>query len=214
MKKLLLLIIVLGFSCKKSKDSSIEQHPKDVNNQAGVDNAVKNDTISNSDLEFFNNLDALGIGLIKVNSKDSLTLVKDSERMIENVYNPTITPIFFKPDYDVFYLVCVSEQENNYKVQIDKSGTAVLSKEENINFLSWSKFLLSTTGISNLDWQKNPLRKYSDVKSAILEVNEEDDFIVLKVDGEWIQISNGRNIIGWIKWKQENKLLIEVYLLL
>lgn len=217
MKKsqLLIIAIVIILSCKNNTYNSKKQYQRTSKSQVDIDNATKKDTILNNDLEFFNDLSVLGKGLIKVNGKDNLTIIKNNEGSIENVYDPTITPIFFKPDYGIFYLVCVSEEKNNYEIQIDKESTAMLSKREGgINFLSWNDFLLSTTGISNLNWEKNPLKKKPGNESITLEVSEEDGFVVVKVSNEWIQVSNEEGQIGWIKWKQGNKLLIDAYLLM
>ncbi len=90
----------------------------------------------------------------------------------------------------------------------------MLPKTENIKFLSWNNFLLNTTGVSNLDWKKNPLKNKPNHESVILEANGEDDFVVVKVNNEWVQISNEKGKTGWIKWRKGNKLLIDIFLLM
>lgn len=207
---------ILLFSCRGNTNTYQKSQPfqkEAPQNSTGASNVKFHDTIPNS-LEFFNNVGALGIGLLKVNNVDTLTIIKNNEKSIEKIYTPTITPIFFKPDYGIFYLVCVSEQKSNYKIQTSTNQTAILPKTKNIQFLSWDRFLLSTTGISNLDWKENPFRKEPDTKATIQEVSKEDDFTVIKVHNEWIQISTDSDSIGWIKWKQDGKLLIEIYLLM
>lgn len=208
-----IIIAFIIFSCKKNNNSK-EQRLKANEIKSSINIASIKDTINNNDLEYFNNLKTLGKGLIKVNNRNSITVFKNNEKTIEHIYNPSITPIFFKPDYGIFYLVCISEKNENYEIQIDEENTAILPKGKDLEFMSWDNFLLNTTGISNLDWVKNPLKKEPNDKSISLDINEGDDFKIIDIYHEWIQISNEKQQIGWIKWKEGNKLLIDIFLLI
>ena len=68
--------------------------------------------------EFYNKTECLGIGLVKIEKQ--LITVKNqglSKHIEEDMYNPKhIVPLFFKPDYDIFYMVCLERQKANYKV--------------------------------------------------------------------------------------------------
>lgn len=68
--------------------------------------------------EFYNKTERLGIGLVKIEKQ--LITVKNqglSKHIEEDMYNPKhIVPLFFKPDYNIFYVVCLERQKAYYKV--------------------------------------------------------------------------------------------------
>ena len=63
--------------------------------------------------EFYNKTERLGIGLVKIEKQ--LITVKNqglSKHIEEDIYRPKhIVPLFFKPDYDIFYMVCLEKQK-------------------------------------------------------------------------------------------------------
>lgn len=206
---------ILLFSCKNKSNNLREDLVSLKREKSNKEvNFIKlKDSIVN-DLDFFNNLDNLGIGLLKVNISDSLIVINKDKVFIENFYAPTITPVFFKPDYGIFYLICTSKEKEYFEIQIRKGKTAKLIKTKNIKFLKWETFLLNTTGVSSLDWKKNPLRRIINNESKTIDVNEDDEFKVIEVKREWIKISNEGEKVGWLKWRKENQLLIDVSLLM
>ena len=90
----------------------------------------------------------------------------------------------------------------------------LLANKTDFDFISWEKFLLKTTGIENISWKQNPLRKESTVTSLEVPFNDKENFIVKEVKNNWIKVKNENNEEGWIKWKEKEKLLIEIYLLM
>ena len=163
-------------------------------------------------------MESLGIGLVKAES-DIITIKSQNlnKRLNEYTYTPKyIVPVFFKPDYNIFYIVCLDNQKEYYKV-LSANGEEYLVSKAQTKFISWEEFLKSTTGISNLDWSENPLRKEPFEKSKIITLKDTDaTFNVIRVKKDWIEIQsdNNTNQKGWIQWKKENRLLIEIYLLI
>jgi hypothetical protein len=168
--------------------------------------------------EFYNEMESLGIGLVKAES-DIITIKSQNlnKSLNEYTYTPKyIVPVFFKPDYNIFYIVCLDNQKEYYKV-LSANGEEYLVSKAQTKFISWEEFLKSTTGISNLDWSENPLRKEPFEKSKIITLKDTDaTFNVIRVKKDWIEIQsdNNTNQKGWIQWKKENRLLIEIYLLI
>lgn len=62
--------------------------------------------------EFYNKTERLGIGLLKIEKQ--LIVIKNQQlnkEIEEDIYSPKhIVPLFFKPDYDIFYMVCLERQ--------------------------------------------------------------------------------------------------------
>ena len=168
--------------------------------------------------EFYNKTERLGIGLVKIEKQ--LVTVKNqglSEHIEEDIYNPKhIVPLFFKPDYNIFYVVCLERQKAYYRVLSATGDIYFVSKAE-AKFVSWAEFLRNTTGVTNLNWEQNPLQEAPSEKSKMIKIKDKEaTYQVINVKGDWIEIQNEHNAHekGWIQWRKADSLLIEVYLLI
>ena len=168
--------------------------------------------------EFYNKTERLGIGLVKIEKQ--LITVKNqglSKHIEEDMYNPKhIVPLFFKPDYDIFYMVCLERQKAYYKVLSATGGIYFVPKAE-AKFVSWAKFLRNTTGVTNLNWELNPLRETPSEKSKMIRIKDRKaTYQVISVKGDWVEIQNEQDAHekGWIRLRKADNLLIEVYLLI
>lgn len=213
MKKIISTIILLTiiFSCRKEKVEKYIPNKNSIKvNETGL---ITKKTSASQELTFYNKVDDLGIGLLKPNNK--LIVYEDAmftKKINENVFNPeSVKPIFFKPDYNIFYLTC-SEIQKGYITL--NNGKKKYLKLDDFSFIKWEDFLKSVQGINNSNWKSNPIKKDPSTSSQNIEIDIDSDFIVDKVQGDWIQIKNGENKKGWIKWKFNNDLLIEIYLLM
>ena len=168
--------------------------------------------------EFYNKTERLGIGLVKIEKQ--LITVKNqglSKHIEEDMYNPKhIVPLFFKPDYNIFYMVCLERQKAYYKV-LSATGDIYFVPKAEAKFVSWAEFLRNTTGVTNLNWEQNPLQEAPSEKSKMIRIKDrEATYQVINVKGDWIEIQNEHNAHekGWIRWHKADSLLIEVYLLI
>ena len=168
--------------------------------------------------EFYNKTERLGIGLMKIEKR--LITVKNqglSEHIEEDIYSPKhIVPLFFKPDYNIFYVVCLERQKAYYKVLSATGDIYFVSKAE-AKFVSWEAFLSNTTGVTNLNWELNPLQEMPSEQSKMIRIKDREAiYQVISVKGDWVEIRNEHNAHekGWIRWRKADSLLIEVYLLI
>ena len=168
--------------------------------------------------EFYNKTERLGMGLVKIEKQ--LIVIKNqqlNEEIEEDMYNPKhIVPLFFKPDYNIFYVVCIENQKAYYKVLSAMGGIYFVPKAE-AKFVSWAKFLRNTTGITNLNWEQNPLQEAPSEKSKMIRIKDREAiYQVISVKGDWVEIQNEHDVHekGWIRWRKADSLLIEVYLLI
>ena len=168
--------------------------------------------------EFYNKTECLGIGLVKIEKQ--LIVIKNQQLnkdIEEDMYSPKhIVPLFFKPDYNIFYMVCLDRQKAYYKV-LSATGNIYFVPKAEAKFVSWSEFLRNTTGITNLNWELNPLREAPFEKSKMIRIKDKEaTYQVINVKGDWIEIQNEHNAHekGWIQWRKADSLLIEVYLLI
>ena len=168
--------------------------------------------------EFYNKTERLGIGLVKIEKQ--LIIVKNqglSEHIEEDIYSPKhMVPLFFKPDYNIFYVVCLENQKTYYKVLSATGDIYFVSKAE-ARFVSWEAFLSNTTGVTNLNWELNPLQEMPSEQSKMIRIKDREAiYQVISVKGDWVEIRNEHDAHekGWIRWRKADSLLIEVYLLI
>ena len=168
--------------------------------------------------EFYNKTERLGIGLVKIEKQ--LITVKNqglSKHIEEDMYNPKhIVPLFFKPDYDIFYMVCLERQKAYYKV-LSAMGDIYFVPKAEAKFVSWAEFLRNTTGITNLNWELNPLQETPSEQSKVISTKDREAiYQVISVKGDWVEIQNEHDAHekGWIRWCKADNLLIEIYLLI
>ncbi len=168
--------------------------------------------------EFYNKTERLGIGLVKIEKQ--LLVIKNQQlnkEIEEDMYNPKhIVPLFFKPDYNIFYVVCLENQKTYYKV-LSATGDIYFVPKAEAKFVSWAKFLRNTTGVTNLNWELNPLRETPSEKSKMIRIKDRKaTYQVISVKGDWVEIQNEQDAHekGWIQWRKVDNLLIEVYLLI
>ena len=168
--------------------------------------------------EFYNKTERLGIGLLKIEKQ--LIVIKNQQLnkdIEEDMYSPKhIVPLFFKPDYNIFYVVCLERQKVYYKV-LSATGDIYFVPKAEAKFVSWEAFLSNTTGVTNLNWELNPLRETPSEKSKMIRIKDRKaTYQVINVKGDWVEIQNEHNAHekGWIQWRKADSLLIEVYLLI
>ncbi len=204
-----LFIFFFIVSCKTDKTHS----PQQKNDDSVKTSVEVKDEIQHQDLEFYNKVENLGIGLLKAKGNQFYTYNDSSlstNKKKEGLYNPkNVKPIFFKPDYNIFYLTCLIENETYYTIN---NGNKIYLNKDDFEFYTWETFFENTTGIGSIDWKLNPILNKPDGDIIDLDIN--DDFIAVEKKGDWLKIRNNALNTGWIKWRFKNKLLIEVYLLI
>jgi hypothetical protein len=138
-----------------------------------------------------------------------------------------VFPYFYKPDYGLYHFICLEKTPNYYKILVNDNEIGYLPNDSNFYFKSWDALILNKTVARLTD--DNPIREESNNNSEIVENHcEFDQFQVIDIiqkDNEyWIQISfskdcedyregNSEMKYGWIKWRTDNKLLVDIMML-
>lgn len=201
-------LFVLGilfslFHCKKQSEKVITTDYVHIEN--------KSDTLEFQP-EYINEVSTLGIGV--ANPKTfSFTLYSDTLRTnslnIEDVEKQeVITPLIYKPDYLLFYLVVKEKTDKWYKIIYNRNKVGYVSSEE-FNFYTWEKLLRNTISITIKEGydEKNK-------ETRVYQLSENDAYIIEQIDKEWIYVRKEieENLLDekgyWVKWKDENKLNI------
>ncbi|WP_345237395.1 hypothetical protein, partial [Hymenobacter saemangeumensis] len=154
-----------------------------------------------------------------------------------------ICPMFFKPDYGIMHFVCVRTTAKAYRVLINFSVIKYLPRTKEYKFWTWDEYILSSYGIrratetANRRISRLPLRKMPQSKADTLAIPAGHEmFCPQEVKGDWLKVrydcfyNQPRNphegqpcqeyidkcktaTTGWLQWKQDNTVLIDIMLM-
>lgn len=131
---------------------------------------------------------------------------------------PWFSPAHLKIDYEILYLRVVSVTPEFIEVVVnEQTGQTAYMDRRKSTLLHWPEFLLSLNSIEPISKKQNPIKiKPLDHASP---VNKAYAFLKpLKVKQQWVQVelvdrnykTTGK---GWLKWNNQQKLLIKYSLL-
>jgi hypothetical protein len=135
------------------------------------------------------------------------------------------SPFAFHPDYFLLALKCTGEDKNRYEVIVnEETGLKkfVNKSDAAFKFETWEQHLQQVFSV-DFDRDKNPLRDAPAGKIITDALPAEVKFHLIGVRGDWLELrwnieSNTNNTrekteTGWIKWKDDEMLLIELFYL-
>jgi hypothetical protein len=153
--------------------------------------------------------------------------------------DPNFCPMYYKPDYGIMHFVCIEETTNSYKVLTGVSEYKFLPKTNDYKFRNWEEYILESYGIRRgiePAW-KQPIRVKPLESSKEIEIPEGlENLCPLELEGDWVKVkydcfynseSNeyegepcyeyidkcDDSAVGWIKWREKNVILIDIFLL-
>ncbi len=129
--------------------------------------------------------------------------------------NKEFIPQAFNPDYFLLALAVVEKDATGYKVIVNKvTGLEKrIKKESFLQYLTFDQYILSAFSVS-FQYQQNLIHKEPIEGSEIVPFIQEIHYHPVKIQGEWLQIKWGIETdwhYGWIKWKDKNRLLVEIH---
>lgn len=150
---------------------------------------------------------------------------------------------FFKPDYGIMHFVCISKSEKAYKILVNFSDVKYLPNIKNYDFKTWDEYISQSFGIrrctndSGEIPQNYTLRiKPEDNADTLAIPKGHELFCPMEIKGDWIKVKydcfyNAENnshegdpcykyidkcknpLIGWLRWRRENHLIIDIFLM-
>lgn len=219
MTKFPLVFTMLFLGCMSSKEDKKDGSDSIVLSAPSIYQVATQrhfDTLSAP--EYQNNTAAIGLGLCQV-SKEVFLLFEDTLLRPDSIalFNPEysgVMPLFFKPDYGIFYLVVLNKTANYYLIQRNISARAFLPVSEVKKFIEWPEFLVNAVAVENINWEQNPL--YKEKKSVPLKssFDRNSPLHVIEISENWAKVRNEKNQEAWLQWRDENDLLLRVLLLM
>jgi len=133
-------------------------------------------------------------------------------------------PFSFHRDYFVLALKCVGKDANRFQVVVNESTRLtkfIRRRDENFKFQTWNEHILDLFAVG-FNAANNPLRtRPGETGNAVQLPSDEVTFHPLQIKGNWLKVSwnvsddrKGKDKkvrYGWVKWKQNSKLLVELF---
>jgi hypothetical protein len=150
-----------------------------------------------------------------------------NKELTENWKTDEVFPFFFKPDYGLYHFICLEKTKDYYKILVNDSEVGYLPNNSTYYFKTWDAVLIQST-VERLT-KENPIRKESNNESEVIVNDCEFDRLtvrdLIEKEGEfWLQIyfspecedypdKNTKVKYGWIKWRINGKLIVDILLL-
>lgn len=177
-----------------------------------------------------------GIGLIQPIFEETIKLynfkgatehakeIKFSNKMVSNYDELRAWSSFesYYPEYDIFYIRCLEEQDGWYKIMGNKLLERVMwvKKSPKLKFLTWEEYLKATLSVTVLDPQTNPFRTEKG-GGKLIESSCTGGYQVVSIDGMYAKVKQNElttecesgkplETEGWIQWRNANKQLVRI----
>jgi hypothetical protein len=129
--------------------------------------------------------------------------------------NKDFMPLNFNPYDFVLVLQVVKKSNDGYEVIVnEETGIVKFTKEVAfMKYLTWEQYVTSVFAVS-FDQKINPIFVEPNEKSKVLPIEQDVVHNPVKISGDWLEVrwkSNGTDKSGWIKWRVENQLAIEIH---
>lgn len=196
---------------------------------------VHTDSYKISQPEESNDLLTDGVLRIKTDileeSSDTIRIYHADQSLYGAIYskNGEMEPAFYGndslairsyyPDYYVVIMDCYGLSEDQYRVMIGGSEKYIEHKAGITIYEDWATHIKKSFIVTQAD---NPLRETPEIKGKI--VGDYDykhlSFYAIHVSGDWAQVvcdmdcegcPHQKQITGWLKWRDGNRLLVELY---
>lgn len=122
----------------------------------------------------------------------------------------------FYPEYDIFVADCIGKKDGKFKILVNGS-VKYLPDNNMVDFKTYEDYILSNY-VALTD--KSPLREDKSEKAPIIPSYLESNYVPIKIKGDWLKVkcdlncegcNNGKYFEGWVKWREDENILIEVY---
>jgi len=148
---------------------------------------------------------------------------------LESISKEWFKPIHIHLDYFIFYFQCSVVEKDWYQIVVNEQTNLKLwvKKSADLEYIKWEKFISGVTAVRPIQADINPIRQEPNVNSNLTNHQFIDCLAPIEVQGDWMKVKvepavcdktfemeELEYVEGFIKWKNDNKLLINYWLLL
>jgi hypothetical protein len=149
----------------------------------------------------------------------------------------------FDPEYGIMHFTCTGKTSKAYRVLINYSQVKYLPREKEYQFKTWEQYIENSYGIrrkTESDSARTPIgfvrKEPSDQADTISIPAGQEMFCPVQVKGDWVKVQydcfynqehnpyEGQPchtyinkcaipLTGWLRWRQDNKQLIDIFLM-
>lgn len=218
MNKLLFpfLLFLLGCSTNKKEDDLAATPVKKIDSL---------NKMTPSNLKIYDSINK-NIGFVgitdEIDKKPLIKILNLNQTLFKSISLQNISkkvefePYAYHPDNYLLWFRCISKNKKFYTIIINektKLEKLINISDENVAFSTWEELILHSFSV-DFDYHNNPIKKEISDSSEIILYDEDAFYHAIKISGDWLKIKweNGKDwSYGYIKWKQNNKLLIELF---
>lgn len=134
--------------------------------------------------------------------------------------NEEFAPFSFHQDYFVLALRCIGEDKTRYEVIVnEETGLKKFVKKDDptLKLETWEEHLRKLFAVG-FDREKNPMRETPEGQAKIVEFPKEVPLHPIEVRGDWLKVrwdssekSRKHAESGWVKWRDNDQILIELF---
>ncbi len=131
-----------------------------------------------------------------------------------------VEPFACKPENYLLIFSCFNVDSSKFEIRIGAKNTlkkAYIDKNDTrFKFKTWQEHILTEVPFVGFNPTENPLLdSNNDTAHKISLGVGDDDFIEpVLIQGDWLKVrfrDHGTERFGWVKWKNHNKLIIELF---
>ena len=134
--------------------------------------------------------------------------------------NEDFGPFAFHQDYFILALKCVGEDDKRYEVIVNEDTGLkkfIRKNDRTVRLETWEKHI---KGLFAVDFNKevNPLRDKPEGRIKIIEIPEDTIFHPVEIRGDWLKVRldspevvKKNTEFAWIKWKENDVIIIELF---
>ena len=228
---LVYMMVFFAFSCKGqgSTTSSVKEIDSGVRKNEGKlysNNSVEHPTNLNSQIRTYSIENTIGLLVANVGNKVSQPLSilnKDGSLWNQvafegNQKSKLASLIPFAKDEDTYLLAfrCLRKADGYYQVIVDENKKVIKYVKVNDEFFIFQTWQNYITGCFSVDFDpnNNPIKSGLSVDTKVISYDSDEFYLPVKIQGDWLQIKWGTEnnwSYGWIQWKKNGALIIELF---
>lgn len=126
-----------------------------------------------------------------------------------------IIPLLNKMDYSILFFVCTEKNNKSYKIATSTGKYAYIKPSDKFIFYSWDEFLKKQVTSVESKNVSTFFDKINGKSVSFKNMQSDDEIEIINVKDNWLNIKNvSINKTYWLKWKEGNKLLVYLNLLM
>lgn len=207
----LLLIIMLNCGLKENSESHVEK----IGSKGIVKINLREIYYDLQELEIFNSDNSV---FITMNGRylQSGTVKLDLKEVDRDTLAYYIRCKVFDPEYNLFLLECTDKDQKYFHVLINDEIKLIDATSTLAEFQTTEEYVLKSYPILTLE---TPLFEKPDSTSNVIEGFINYNYISTEMNGDWLKVKcdldcegcpEGKVIEGWVKWRENDRILIKI----